>query len=164
MHAWGCAANAPKRDPMGEVGALSKPTIQDVRILVVDDRAGALDVVVTVLRAFGFREVHRVTSGDDGIAHLKSNRVDLIIVDLTYGSSKHLSLARFLSESKDPALQHVPMIMLTRPAQGAETLDIDSREIGQLTGAALSADSILDRVVDAIGLSVGPEKKKRVLH
>lgn len=131
---------------------------------MVDDKAGALEIVATVLRAFGFREVHRVTSGKDGIAHLRVHRVDLIIVDLTHGSSKHLTLARFLSESDDPALQQVPMIMLNRPAAGTQDSDIDTGDIAQLTGATLTPGALLDRVAGVVGMSVGRERKKRVLH
>ncbi len=136
---------------------------------MVDDRAGALEIVATVLRAFGFREVHRVTSGEDGIAHLRAHRVDLIIVDLTHGSTQHLTLARFLSESKDPALQQVPMIMLNRPATGTQDSDIDTSgintgDMGQLTGATLTPGALLDRVANVVGMSVGRERKKRVLH
>ena len=144
--------------------ALSKPAIQDVRILVVDDRAGGLEIVATVLRAFGFRDVHRVTSGEDGIAHLRNHRVDLIIVDLSHGSSQHLTLARFLSESKDPALQQVPMIMLNRPATGTQDMVIDTGDMEQLTGATLTPGALLDRVANVVGMSGGRERKKRVLH
>lgn len=149
---------------LGEVGAPLNPAIQDVRILVVDDQAGALDVVVSVLRAFGFRDVHRVTSGEDGIAHLKAHRVDLIIVDLSHGSAKHMDLARFLSENENPSLQRIPMIMLTRPALGSQDPEVDSSGLGQITGATLTADSLLGRVADAVGIAVGNGKKKRVLH
>ncbi|MFO0998124.1 MAG: response regulator [Alphaproteobacteria bacterium] len=135
-----------------------------MRILIVDDQGGALDVVVSVLRALGFPDVHRVTSGEEGIAYLTAHRVDLIIVDLSCGSSKHVALARFLSEHEDPAVQEIPLILLSRPALGAEEIGEGASDVDPATGGTADTDSLMGQLTDIVGRAAVRDKKKRILH
>ena len=84
---------------------MTKPTI-----LLVDDEQKLLDLISFRLQHLGYR-VMTAKSGQDALAKVKSERPDLIILDIAMPDMDGLTACARLKES--PGLATTPILMLT---------------------------------------------------
>jgi DNA-binding response OmpR family regulator len=96
--------------------------LQDKKILVVDDDAKLLDLVIKYLNKEGFH-AEGVGNGQEMDAYLTGNSVDLLILDLMLPGEDGLSIARRLRSSGS-----MPILMLS--ARGEEIDRIIGLEVG----------------------------------
>jgi two-component system OmpR family response regulator len=75
---------------------------------VVDDEDAIADLVATTLRYEGF-DVNQASSGSDGIAHVKSYRPDVLILDVMLGDIDGFEVLRRLRAEGE----EVPVLFLT---------------------------------------------------
>jgi len=87
------------------------------RILVIEDEANILLSLVFVLEREGYT-VRTATTGQEGLAALRAERPDLVILDLMLPDISGYDLCQQLR--RDPAFAAVPILMLTARAQEAE--------------------------------------------
>lgn len=102
------------------------------KILVIDDEPDAVDLVAFNLREAGYE----VVTGADGNEALKKAREhvpDLIVLDLMLPEVDGLEVCKILR--RDPAVSHVPIIMLTAKAA----------EIDRVLGLELGADDYVTK-------------------
>jgi two-component system alkaline phosphatase synthesis response regulator PhoP len=99
------------------------------RILIVDDDADITEAMRIVLENKGY-SVDAASDSKDALNHLKSQKPDLIILDVMMNTkSEGFDLARDLK--KDPKYREIPILMLTaikektgidfKPSAGDET-------------------------------------------
>lgn len=84
------------------------------RILIIEDEAHIRDNLVRFLKL----ESHAVSAAADGLAgleHLRSQAVDLVICDFMMPRMNGFEVLAALQA--DPALSHVPFIMLSASAE-----------------------------------------------
>lgn len=80
------------------------------RVLVIEDNADNLELVKFLLEQAGFAAVG-VVDGKQGLAWLKENRPDLILLDMSLPEIDGWKLAGMFKS--DPGLQGVPVVALT---------------------------------------------------
>ena len=80
------------------------------KILVVDDSKTELHHLSELLTKRGYA-VRTAESGDEAMKRLAEERPDLILMDIVMPGQNGFQLTRQLS--KDPATQHIPIIMCT---------------------------------------------------
>ena len=95
------------------------------RILIVEDEEDILELVTFNLAKEGY-QITGVLSGEDAVRKIKSESVDLVILDLMLPGIDGLEVAKILQS--DPETKHVPIIMLT--AKGEETDIVTGLELG----------------------------------
>ncbi len=95
------------------------------RILVVEDHAETQELLRHNLQAAGF-EARLCADGAQALALLSRWRPDLALLDLMLPGMDGLELCRRLKQ--DPALRHIPVIMLT--ARDAEVDRVVGLELG----------------------------------
>lgn len=88
-------------------------TVVVPKVLVIEDNADNLDLMVCLLAAAGFA-VHTATDGIDGLAAARSQRPDIIVCDLHMPRMDGGEVARQLKG--DPAFRHIPLIGVTAAA------------------------------------------------
>ena len=86
-------------------------------ILVVDDEEDIVELVSYNLAKEGYR-VTGAGSGEQALAKVRAKQPDLVLLDLMLPGLDGLEVCRVLK--RDPALQHVPIIMLTAKSQDAD--------------------------------------------
>ncbi len=86
-------------------------------ILVVEDEEDILEIVRFNLAKEGYRVVC-VTTGEDGLAAARSERPDLVVLDLMLPGVDGLEVCRRLKS--DPSTAHVPIVMLTAKTEEAD--------------------------------------------
>ncbi len=105
----------------------------DIRkILVVDDEPDLVELVSYNLKKEGL-EVSSASDGEDALKRIRSERFDLIVLDLMLPGIQGFELCRILRN--DPKTEHLPVIMLT-----AKTEDVD-----RILGLEIGADDYITK-------------------
>jgi two-component system alkaline phosphatase synthesis response regulator PhoP len=94
-------------------------------ILVAEDEEEILELVMYNLTKEGFRP-YGVVSGEDALAKARTERIDLVLLDLMLPGMDGLDVCRSLKN--DPKTRQIPVVMLT--AKGEETDIITGLELG----------------------------------
>jgi two-component system phosphate regulon response regulator PhoB len=102
------------------------------KILVVDDEADVLDMLVINLRAGGFNVV-AVDDSQAALAKARSEAPSLIILDLMLPKMSGLEICKVLKTEVDT--RHIPIIMLTAKAE----------EVDKIVGLELGADDYVTK-------------------
>jgi len=95
------------------------------KILVVDDEEDILELVRYNLAREGYK-ILCASSGEDGLKAAKSEKPDLIVLDLMLPGIDGLDVTRRLKG--DPATRRIPIVMLT--AKGEESDIVTGLELG----------------------------------
>ena len=91
------------------------------RILVVDDNQDVRDLVVHILSADGFH-VYSAVDGDNALAILNSNPVDLVLLDVMMPGKSGLEVLAEIRSGSNKKIREVPVMMITAKSS---TDDID---------------------------------------
>jgi two-component system phosphate regulon response regulator PhoB len=94
-------------------------------VLAVEDDKDILELITFNLEKEGY-EVTGVTSGEDGVDAARTEKPDLVLLDLMLPGMDGLEVCRRLKG--DPNTSHVPVIMVT--AKGEETDIVTGLELG----------------------------------
>ena len=95
------------------------------KILVVDDEEDILELVRYNLAREGYHVTGTLT-GEDALRRVRSDRFDLIVLDLMLPGMDGLAFTRTVKN--DAGLRHIPIIMLT--AKGEEADIVTGLELG----------------------------------
>ena len=110
------------------------------KILLVDDDPDFLDMHAAVLKNHGY-EVVTATSGREGLARVRTEMPDAIILDLMM--EKHDTGFLFSQKIKtDPLFKEIPILMVTSVAEATGT-----RFSFEDDGYWMKADDFLDKPV-----------------
>ena len=102
------------------------------KIMVVDDEADVIDLLVMNLRTAGF-QVITVEDGATALAKARTEAPSLIILDLMLPKMPGLEICKVLKS--DVATRHIPIIMLTAKAE----------EVDKIVGLELGADDYVTK-------------------
>jgi len=97
----------------------------DMKILVVDDEPDIVELVTYNLKKEGF-EVSTAADGEAGLAKIRKEKFDFVILDLMLPDIQGIELCRIIRG--DPRTKNIPVIMLT--AKGEEVDKIIGLEMG----------------------------------
>jgi len=96
---------------------MSKPAV-----LVVDDFASMRSVVGEVLKRTGFTEIIQASNGQAALARLlEHKKIGLVVSDWYMPEMDGLALLRAIKAN--PALAHIPVLMITAEGQRDNVLD-----------------------------------------
>ena len=89
-------------------------------VLVVEDDPTIRAILEMALRAEGFRHVRAESRGDSGLAAVKREKPDLLVLDLMLPGLDGLSICRLVRA--DPSLADVRILMLTAKSQNEDVV------------------------------------------
>ena len=102
------------------------------KILVVDDEPDAVELVSFNLKAAGF-DVVTAADGAEALKRAKEHQPDLLVLDVMLPEVDGLEVCKIIR--RDPAVAHIPIIMLTAKAA----------EIDRVLGLELGADDYVTK-------------------
>ncbi len=79
-----------------------------MRILIVDDNPDMRDMMALMVRRMGY-SVATATTGTEALAHLRAQRVEMMLLDLTMSDLDGFEVCRVVQ--RDAALQHLHIII-----------------------------------------------------
>ncbi|MCP5282624.1 MAG: response regulator [Rhodoferax sp.] len=92
----------------------------DLRFLVVDDFSTMRRIVCNLLKDSGFTELEEAEDGNAALAKLRNGHFDFVVCDINMPNVNGLQM---LAEAKkDPALKHIPILMVTAEARKEDIL------------------------------------------
>jgi two-component system chemotaxis response regulator CheY len=116
-------------------------------VLVVDDSAAIRKILQRVLRQTGMaiRTIHEAGDGQEALALLRANRVDLVLTDINMPKMDGLQLLASLKAC--PEWAGVPVIMIT--TEGGETKVSEALKLGAAgyVRKPFTADQIKEKLV-----------------
>jgi putative two-component system response regulator len=94
---------------------------ENLRVLVVDDNQDIRDLVVHILSADGFN-VFAAVDGENALAILNSNPVNLVLLDVMMPGKSGLDVLRDIRSGSNKKIRDIPVMMITAKSS---TEDID---------------------------------------
>ena len=89
------------------------PDAATVRVLVVEDNDFIRELVVTMLREIGFRDIAQAGDGHDALSQIETADPGLIICDISMQPMDGLEFVETLRQHPWPRAGEVPVIFLT---------------------------------------------------
>ncbi len=87
--------------------------LQNVKILLVEDNRGMLDLVRAVLQSFGVGQVYTALNGDSGFDEFRRHNPDLVITDWLMTPCDGLELSKKIRTDPASPNKFVPIILMT---------------------------------------------------
>ena len=91
-------------------------------VLVVDDNQDVRDLVVLFLSSAGFH-VFSASNGDDALAILKSNPINLVLLDVMMPGKSGIEVLSEIRTHSNRSIREIPVMMITAKSS---TEDIDA--------------------------------------
>ena len=96
-----------------------EPDAATVRVLVVEDNDFIRELVVTMLRDIGFRDIAQAGDGHDALSQIETADPGLIICDISMQPMDGLEFVETLRRHPWPQAGEVPVIFLTSHTEAA---------------------------------------------
>ncbi|MDQ1435914.1 MAG: hypothetical protein QOF59_2730 [Actinomycetota bacterium] len=91
-----------ERDSDGSTRPVAESSREDARILIVDDDPNALRIIDRVLERGGFWRVESANGGRQALATMRTNRPDVLVLDVNMPDVDGLSMLRALAAETRP--------------------------------------------------------------
>ena len=98
---------------------MMEPDAAAVRVLVVEDNDFIRELVVTMLREIGFRDIAQARDGHDALSQIETADPGLIICDISMQPMDGLEFVETLRQHSWPHAAEVPVIFLTSHTEAA---------------------------------------------
>ncbi|MCP9297475.1 MULTISPECIES: two-component system response regulator YvrH [Bacillus] len=112
--------------------------MENASILIVDDEKAIVDMIKRVLEKEGYRHILDAASAEEAIPVVKTNKVDLIVLDVMMGGMSGFEACTLIREYSD-----APIFFLT-----ARSSDAD-----KLSGFAVGADDYITKPFNPLELA-----------
>lgn len=114
---------------------------QQPKILVVDDDPDILEVVGTVLESKQYQVVY-AHDGEEGLAKLKAEKPDLLILDLLMPRKDGFAVCKELKDPRWAKYANIPILILTSVRE-----DASRRRYELETGLELDVDDYVEKPI-----------------
>ena len=119
---------------------------QKTKILIVDDDPDILVAIGAVLEARNY-QVITARDGEEGLAKLKEERPDLMILDLLMPRKDGFAVCKELQDPRWSKYSNVPILILTSVRE-----EVSRRRYELETGLRLNVDDYVEKPIDPFAL------------
>lgn len=144
--------------------------LEKVRFLLVDDNVHMLNILKTMLRGFGAEYISEARSSAEALARLRTEPVDIMIVDYQMDGEDGAALARRIRTAQDSPAPYLPMIMLTAHSEKSRVEAARDAGITEFCRKPVTAADVLRKIAAIIDQPrpfvrapdfVGPDRRRR---
>jgi CheY-like chemotaxis protein len=145
-------------------------SLENVRFLIVDDNVHMLDIVKTMLRAFGATHIFEAKSQQEALMRLRHDAVDIVILDYLLGDENGVAFLKRLRTDPDSPAPLAPVIMLTAHADKTRVQAARDAGANEFCAKPVTAAELIRKVAAVIdhprpfvksGTYVGPDRRRR---
>jgi DNA-binding response OmpR family regulator len=138
--------------------------------LIADDNRHMRQVVVGVLRSFGFQNVIECDDGSDAFAETRAMAVDLVICDWMMEPLDGYDFTRLVRTASDSPNPFVPIIMLTGHTELFRVMQARDAGVTEFLSKPVSSSTLWKRIISVIDHPrvfirsphyVGPDRRRR---
>jgi CheY-like chemotaxis protein len=147
-----------------------EPSLAKLKVLLVDDNQHMTSIVKTILRGFGVKDSFEAHNADDALDLLRSQPVDLIVLDYAMDPLDGPQLARMIRTGPESSHTFAPIIMLTAYAEKSKVEAARDAGVTEFCAKPVSAAELYRKVRVAINaprsfirtpLYFGPDRRRR---
>lgn len=141
-----------------------------LKVLVVDDNQHMTTIVKTILRGFEIKDLFDTQNGSEAFELLRSQPVDLIIMDYAIAPMDGCDLTRMIRTSIDSTHQFTPIIMLTAYAERSKVEAARDAGVTEFCAKPVTASELYRKLSAAINaprsfirtpIYFGPDRRRR---
>jgi two-component system chemotaxis response regulator CheY len=121
-----------------------------VRIMLVEDQLFLRNMIARMLGGIGFKEVVAARDGEEAMALLSADPVDVVLCDLKMPNMDGFDFLRKLRESLRPEVAEVPVIALTSVADVESVNKLRALGISGYIVKPASITAVVERVRSAL--------------
>jgi len=123
-------------------------SLKDLRILLVDDQRSIRDLARVALEEAGACHILEATSGEEALAMLRAETVDLVISDWNMQPLDGLELLKAMRG--DAALAKTPFIMMTGKFEDEDIAAIEAAGVSSYLVKPFNAEAISEKIGQTI--------------
>lgn len=142
----------------------------NLSVLIVDDNVHMLRILATMVRGFGFDEVHMVQDPADALEVIKSTPVDLIFLDYRMPVLDGIEFTQLVRNSGDSPNPYVPIIMVTAHSEPSKVRAARDAGVTEFCCKPINAQTLYSRIVSVVNKPrdfirapnyFGPDRRRR---
>jgi CheY-like chemotaxis protein len=147
-----------------------EPSLAKLKVLVVDDNHHMVSIVKTMLRGFGVKDPFDAHNADDALELLRSQPVDLIILDYAMDLVDGCQLTRMIRTGPESSHTFAPIIMLTAYAERSKVEAARDAGVTEFCAKPVTATELYKKICVVINaprsfirtpIYFGPDRRRR---
>ena len=115
-----------------------------LKVLVVDDMSTMRRIIKNVLKQIGFSDVVEAENGQDALSKLKAEDIGFIVSDWNMPVMLGIDLLRAVRA--DPALKHLPFLMVTAEAQKDNIIEAVQAGVSNYVVKPFTAEALQEKL------------------
>lgn len=123
---------------------------QQASILIVDDMKPMLNVTASILKIFGFRDIHTAQNADEGFEKFCRYNPDIVITDWLMEPYDGMELTRKIRTSKESPNNFVPIILMTGYSAKIRVMEARDQGVTEFLVKPFSAKDLYNRIEQLI--------------
>lgn len=128
----------------------TEQAMSNLRALLVDDNAAMRGIVRTVMSAFGMTNVFEAASAQQALETLRTQPVDLMVLDWKMQPVDGLALVKKMRASQDDRLRFLPVIMLTAYAEPSKIREARDAGVTEFMVKPFSSEALYKRIANIV--------------
>lgn len=121
-----------------------------VKFLVIDDNAYMINIVGTILRGFGAKQIIEARDATEAFHKLKNDSIDIVIVDYMMPMLDGIEFVKLIRTSSDSGNRYVPIIMLTAHSERSRVELARDSGVTEFCCKPVTAQELFRKVVAVI--------------
>ena len=147
-----------------------EPSLAKLKVQVVDDNQHMIRIVKTILRGFGIKDSIDAQNADDALDLLRSQPVDLILLDYAMDLVDGCQLTRMIRTGPESSHTFAPIIMLTAYAERSKVEAARDAGVTEFCAKPVTASELYRKVCVVINaprsfirtpIYFGPDRRRR---
>ena len=115
-----------------------------LKVLVVDDMSTMRRIIKNVLKQIGFSDLVEAENGQDALSKLKAGDIGFIVSDWNMPVMLGIDLLRAVRA--DPALKHLPFLMVTAEAQKDNIIEAVQAGVSNYVVKPFTAEALQEKL------------------
>ncbi len=121
-----------------------------LRVLIIDDNTHMINIVKTILRGFGIKHYYEATDAADAFDQVKSESIDLIILDYQMDLLDGLDFIKLVRTADDSPSPFIPIIMLTAYSERSRVVAARDAGVTEFCNKPINAHELFRKLVSVI--------------
>jgi two-component system chemotaxis response regulator CheY len=117
-----------------------------LKVLLVDDNRHMRLLLSEILKAVGVHEIFEASDGAQGLKLLRSQKIDIIMTDLSMQPLDGIDFVRLLRRSPDSPNPMCPVIMITGHSTMARVQEARNAGVNEFLAKPLAARGVVERI------------------
>lgn len=144
--------------------------MKELTVLVVEDSAPMMEVMVTILSRFGFGRILTAQDGEQGFSLFQRYKPDLIITDWHMDPLDGLEMTRWIRRNKYSVNRTIPIILMTGFTEHTRIANARDLGVTEILVKPFKAEDLARRIMHVIDVPrdfvetqqfFGPDRRRR---